>query len=316
MTTNNQEQFPSGQEQNNSGIGPGNMLREAREARGWSQQEVARRLNLRLAVIESIDQDHYKAGVALTFLRGYVKAYAKLVGVNEQQTLAAFDGMAGMAQLRSAGPAPMQSFSKKTRQQASDKWLKLISWLVVLGLVASLVFWWWQNSGTGYDFSESPSMADEPVLTQAPLAEPAVPVTEVLPEAGAEQAPVAGAEPETAETVSVPVAVNDEPVADEASAEPVEQASPVVNEVTPEADPELLVLGFNADCWIKITDAEGRVLSEGVKTASDRLELKGKPPFRLVLGAPQAASVEYLNKVVDLSSFRAGRVARLTVPQS
>ncbi|WP_254918263.1 RodZ domain-containing protein [Zobellella denitrificans] len=70
------------------------------------------------------------------------------------------------------------------------------------------------------------------------------------------------------------------------------------------------------DCWIQITDSRGRVLAEGVKKANDSLALEGEPPFRLVLGAPRAASVEYMNQAVDLSSFSAGRVARLTVPQS
>ncbi|MDP5292752.1 cytoskeleton protein RodZ [Oceanimonas sp. CHS3-5] len=318
----NEEQPQPGAEPDAAKAGPGDMLRQARESRGWSQNEVARRLNLRVAVIESIDGDHYKAGVAMTFLRGYVKAYARLVGANEQQALAAFDGMAGMEQLRSAGPAPMQSFSKKTRQQASDKWLKRISWLVLLGLLTSLVFWWWQNSGVGYVTGDTateqslpaePAPADEPAprvmapeITTPDVVVPGVatPADGSLPEA---EAPT----PDTA-----PAEVADIAVTAGASAEPA-QAEPVIApQPEPTADPELLVLGFTADCWIKITDAEGRVLSEGVKTAADRLELKGQPPFRLVLGAPQAASVEYLNRAVDLSSFRAGRVARLTVPQS
>ncbi|WP_107851647.1 RodZ domain-containing protein [Oceanimonas marisflavi] len=294
--------------------GPGILLRQARESRGWSQHDVARRLNLRVAVIEAIDGNHYKAGVALTFLRGYVKAYAKLVGVSEQQALAAFDGMAGIEQMRSAGTAPMQSFSRKTRQQASDKWLKRISWLVLLGLLASLVFWWWQNSGVGYVERSEPMPPAQEVSEPAPAAEPAslppLPATEET--AGntgpAEGAGQAAGTPPAAEAPAATAPVVAEEVA-EAEPEPVAEPEP-------EPDPELLVLSFTADCWIKVTDAQGRVLSEGVKTAADRLELKGKPPFRLVLGAPQAASIEYLDKPVDLSAFRAGRVARLSVPQS
>ncbi len=309
--TMNEPQSLAGDEQNNTDTGPGKLLRDARERRGWSQQDVARRLNLRLAVIESIDDDHYTAGVALTFLRGYVKAYAKLVGVSEQLALSSFDTMSGTEQLRSAGPAPMQSFSKKTRQQASDKWLKLTSWLVVLGLVASLVFWWWQNSSNGY--TESPVI--EPAsdsATQAPATTQPEPVTEAepVPEAEPEPANEPAVAPETLSGLSQPA--GSEVIAPDTPADTAAAAMPA----EPAPDPERLVLGFTADCWIKVTDAEGRVLSEGVKTSSDRLELTGKPPFSLVLGAPQAATVEYLDQMVDLTSFRAGRVARLTVPKS
>lgn len=305
------------------------MLRQAREARGWSQAEVARRLNLRLAVIESIDDDHYKAGVALTFLRGYVKAYAKVVGVNEQQALAAFDGMSGIEQVRSAAATSMQSFSRKTRQQANDKWLKRISWLVLLGLVGSLVFWWWQDSGASYVertlepvISQQDAVPTPPAEVQAetapaplmvpsePVEMPAEPLSQASAEPGVTATPVADEQPEAVSAAEPVSEVDAEPAkavvdADSAAASPV-----------PAADPRRLVLSFSADCWIQITDAEGRVLSEGVKTSRDNLVLEGEPPFRLVLGAPRAASVEYLGQPVDLSSFSAGRVARLTVPQS
>lgn len=303
------------------------MLRRAREARGWTQSEVARRLNLRLAVIESIDDDHYKAGVALTFLRGYVKAYAKTVGANEQEALAAFDSMSGISAM-SAAVTPMQSFSKRTRQQASDKWLKRISWLVVLILLGSLVFWWWQDSEFNY-----PERGEEPVV-ETP-AQPAEPVSEtvelspsVLPEpvspAPAEPLP-AVADDSTADTVTADSQDGQQPVAAGVTPAPAEQAvqpatdtvQPAVQEAAVDtANPGLLVMRFVADCWIKVTDSQGKVLAEGVKKADDTLELDGTAPFRLILGAPQAARIEYMNKDVDLSRFRAGQVARLTVPQS
>ncbi|OXY81795.1 RodZ domain-containing protein [Oceanimonas doudoroffii] len=316
MTT-NEEQQQAGEEQQAPTSGPGALLRQAREGRGWSQNEVARRLNLRVAVIESLDSDQYKAGVALTFLRGYVKAYARLVGVSEQQALAAFDGMAGMEQRRQDATVSMQSFSKKTRQQASDKWLKRISWLVLLGLGTSLVFWWWQNSGAGFvergepvpqQQIAEPVDAPEPApLLTSPALNDAADEAVTIP---AGDADLTGAPVLPAETPAAPAVVED---VTEVAPEPTPEPAPAAE---PKADPQLLVLSFSDDCWIKVTDAEGRVLSEGVKKSSDRLELKGEPPFRLVLGAPQAASVEYLNQAVDLSSFRAGRVARLTVPQS
>ncbi|MHA6964872.1 cytoskeleton protein RodZ [Zobellella denitrificans] len=334
MTINEAEQQPQAEAVVTAG--PGALLRHAREARGWTQAEVARRLNLRLAVIESIDSDQYKAGVAVTFLRGYVKAYAKLVGVREQEALAAFDGMSGVEQIKAA--APMQSFSRKTRQQASDNWLKRVSWLVLLGLVASLVYWWWQDSGANYmertlepviqQEEAAPSLpapieGGEVPLPVAPVAEPAAqpvpdaplttaPAGDDAAPAPQDLAPATDAAP-AAEPASPEATASVEPAA---TAEPAEPAAEAVAPVVTDANPRLLSLRFSDDCWIQITDSRGRVLAEGVKKANDSLALEGEPPFRLVLGAPRAASVEYMNQAVDLSSFSAGRVARLTVPQS
>jgi cytoskeleton protein RodZ len=310
MTINEADPQPQAESEAVTTAGPGALLREAREAKGWTQAEVARRLNLRLAVIESIDDDQYKAGVALTFLRGYVKAYAKVVGVSEQQALAAFDGMSGIEQIKAA--APMQSFSRKTRQQASDNWLKRVSWLVLLGLLGSLVYWWWQDSGVNY---MEPGLDSNAQQQEEPAPEAEVPL--VAPQLTLPAAPVADDAETMAETTpdtQAPVAATDDTAAE--VTEPTVEPVAIIEPATPAADPRLLAMNFTDDCWIKVTDSRGRVLAEGVQKAKQALSLKGEPPFRLILGAPHAASVEYMNKAVDLSSFSAGRVARLTVPKS
>ncbi|GHA23314.1 RodZ domain-containing protein [Oceanisphaera arctica] len=312
MTINEADPQPQAEPEPVTTAGPGALLREAREAKGWTQAEVARRLNLRLAVIESIDGDQYKAGVALTFLRGYVKAYAKVVGVKEQEVLAAFDGMSGIEQIKAA--APMQSFSRKTRQQASDNWLKRISWLVLLGLLGSLVYWWWQDSGVNY---MEPGLDPNVQQQEEPAPEADIPV--VAPQLTLPAAPITDDADTTVEATPdtlAPVAAIDEKTAEVTEPTAAPAVATIVETETPAADPRLLAMNFTDDCWIKVTDGRGRVLAEGVQKARQALSLKGEPPFRLILGAPHAASVEYMNKAVDLSSFSAGRVARLTVPKS
>ncbi|MBO1518509.1 RodZ domain-containing protein [Oceanisphaera pacifica] len=302
--------------------GPGSLLRHAREAKGWTQAEVARRLNLRLAVIESIDSDQHKAGVATTFLRGYVKAYAKVVGVDERQALAAFDVVNTE---EPAFEASMKSFSKKTRQQASDKWLKRISWFVFLGLLVSLVYWWWQEGGAEQMGRGSPVVHDQSATN---LSEPKVsassnspldaintsetPLTNVEPNANTQVIPNAdGNTPTTNAQASGGVQANN-PEADAEST--VATSEPSQADSMPDANPRLLSLRFSDDCWIRITDSSGVTLSEGIKTAQQTLALEGKPPFKVVLGVPGAAHIEYMNQTVDLSSFSAGRAARLTIP--
>lgn len=307
MTINEADSQPQAEPVVAPGPGPGALLREAREAKGWTQAEVARRLNLRMAVIEAIDNDQHKAGVALTFLRGYVKAYAKVVGVPESQALAAFDAM---SREQVAVDAPMKSFSKKTRQQASDKWLKRTSWLVFLGLVASLVYWWWQDGG-----------AQQMGRDLAPISEQTAPVEDSL--AQPEPLPLLNAPSDALTPVELtPPAVEGDANTDVVSAEsdmaePAQVVEPEPEPTpTPVANPRLLTMNFTDDCWIKVTDSRGQVLSEGVKKTGQSLSLEGEPPFRLVLGVPGAANVEYMNQKVDLSSFSASRAARLTVPKS
>jgi cytoskeleton protein RodZ len=85
-----------------------------------------------------------------------------------------------------------------------------------------------------------------------------------------------------------------------------------VNE--PAADPNAVVMNFNADCWLEVSDATGKKLFSGIQRSGGKLSLAGTPPYRLKIGAPRAVQVQYQNQPVDLSRFiRNNQVARLTL---
>ncbi len=65
----------------------GEKLRQAREAKGISVSEVAEQTRIAPLYIESIDNDDYRALPGGIFNRGFIKAYAKYVGVDEQEAL-------------------------------------------------------------------------------------------------------------------------------------------------------------------------------------------------------------------------------------
>ena len=66
----------------------GEKLRQAREAKGIGISEVAENTRISPVYIESIDHDDYRALPGGIFNRGFVKSYAKYVGVDEQEALA------------------------------------------------------------------------------------------------------------------------------------------------------------------------------------------------------------------------------------
>lgn len=66
----------------------GEKLRQAREAKGIPIGEVAEQTRIAPLYIESIDNDDYRALPGGIFNRGFIKSYAKYVGVDEQEALA------------------------------------------------------------------------------------------------------------------------------------------------------------------------------------------------------------------------------------
>jgi len=121
---------------------PGQQLKKGREALGLTQQQVADRLHLRLGNIQDIETDTHKPGVSITFTKGYVRIYAKLLSMPVEPLLETFDVLhKGEKQ-----PAKLQSFSQRVAKQANDDRWMMVTYLIVFLVVASLVIWWYQQS--------------------------------------------------------------------------------------------------------------------------------------------------------------------------
>ena len=71
----------------------GEKLRQAREERGITLSEVAEQTRISPQYIESIEHDDYRSLPGGIFNKGFVKSFAKYVGVNEQEALADYAGL-------------------------------------------------------------------------------------------------------------------------------------------------------------------------------------------------------------------------------
>ncbi|MEG7493675.1 cytoskeleton protein RodZ, partial [Enterobacter hormaechei] len=131
-------------------------LANAREQLGLSQQAVAERLCLKVSTVRDIEEDKAPADLASTFLRGYIRSYAKLFHIPEAELLPM---MEKQAPVRAAKVAPMQSFSLGKRRKKRDGWLMSFTWLVLFVVVGLTGAWWWQNHKAQQE--EITTMADQ-----------------------------------------------------------------------------------------------------------------------------------------------------------
>jgi len=66
------------------------------------------------------------------------------------------------------------------------------------------------------------------------------------------------------------------------------------------------------DAWIEVRQADGTALHNGLLKAGAGLELKGSPPYRLILGNASHVDLSYEGKPQDLAPhIRANNIARL-----
>ncbi|MXP49953.1 cytoskeleton protein RodZ [Pantoea sp. Eser] len=331
--------------QENSAVhSTGERLRLAREQLGLTQQNVAERLCLKLSTVRDIEEDKSPADLASTFLRGYIRSYARLVHIPEEELLPM---MAKQTPVRAAKIEPMQSFSLGKRRKKRDGWLMIFTWLVLFVVVGLTGAWWWQNhkasqddlvsmadqngsSGDGQSIplgessgdSTAPAEPDEsnnPPAADNSAAGTSTPATTAPAASASTAAPAAQSDTTSNAVVSPSQAPVDTGAAAPAATTNTASTAPqmpvgaaAVSE--PAGDPNAVVMTFNADCWLEVSDATGKKLFSGLQRSGGKLSLAGTAPYRLKIGAPSAVQVQYQNQPVDLSRFiRNNQVARLTL---
>ena len=320
-------------------VNPGEALRAARESRGWSVAEVATQLNLTPMRLSQLEAGEFEKLPGNTFSRGYIRAYAKLLGLEQAPLVADFDQFTG-SNATGASVHALGRIEEPTRYSQSI--LRLVSFLLLLG-VGGACFYWWQEQGWQIDDLKSVGLGHVEVegadgSTQIhPLDEPedqAVAAaqgqgTELpLPGVPAEQGEAPSETPPATATELLeqnPPAEQAAP-AQQAPAAPTEPAAPAAPAApsapapagaaaqpqAPVAAGEGLVsLKFTADCWVQVTDASGKVIASGLKRAGDSLDARGKAPMELRLGFARGAQVTYNGAAVDVTPHISGETARL-----
>ncbi|QSX36147.1 RodZ domain-containing protein [Shewanella sedimentimangrovi] len=303
----------------------GAILQAAREARGQTVADVATALHLRPSIVSDIEADDFSNIASSTYVRGYVKNYARLVEADKALIDACLE-----QQVPTPGAPSMQSFSRKTTRQARDSRLTLVSYLIAIVLLALLVLWWVQKATlfTGVDFSKPTVEEVEALREQARMPQPEVisPQTDPaqtglehsgLEQPGVEQGALAVDHQSTADILATETtagsASTSMEVLDETQSEPPLQDTQI--SATAQGV-DRISFTLNADCWIQVTDASGKVLLSDVKKPGQAVLVEGKGPFKLILGAPQAVSLEFNGAPVSLEQYPKNRVARFSLPMA
>lgn len=301
----------------------GQLLFRAREHMGLTQEAVAERLCLKVSTVKEIEQDIHPAGVEPTFLRGYIRLYARMVGIpeNDINSLLKSDVPA-----QAPNVSPMQSYSLGKKRKKREGWLMKLTWLIVIILIAMIGIWWWQDHNAQQKDLLTMANQNDLVLTQQDTSsEPVSNVTVDAPLANnnsaeqAEPAPVltdaqtttTNTETDSVKTIPLPNAPQTIPSVDRVQADATQTAD------MPAVTSNGLTLNFSGQCWLEIRDANNKVLFSGMKNSGDKLELDGAQPYRLNIGAPANVTVQFQGQDVDLSRFiKAKRSAKFKLPEA
>ncbi|WP_449286875.1 RodZ domain-containing protein [Marinobacter sp. PE14] len=312
----------------------GRQLQKAREKAGLSAGDVAAAQHLRPSVIQAIESGDYSQIDSELFLKGYVRAYAKQVGLDADAVIADLDQeLEPIRQQQEQEQEANPLVDIERRRRRKRQLAKALFFLVVLGIAGYLAFTFLApEQGPAPSEPESvpegpaPAEAEESAaLTEPERSEPVLvasaeesesAVMEV--EAPAVQQPETEAEAPETDIVENQVPENTIATDDSASdaAEPVTDQIPAVVQ-TPEpvledpnglsdvSDTGRLLIRFSDDCWVQISDAAGNRLVNSLQRNGDLIDIEGPTPLRVVIGAVDAVeSIRFQGEPVDIGGYR------------
>jgi len=275
---------------------PGSYLREGREAAGFTQDKIASDLRLNKQRIIDIESDNYiNTTIPLTFMRGYLRAYARLINVDTAMILAAFDNL-GLPPVQVVAPLP----PNPVKRDRNTHYVRWVSYAMGAALIGSLFFWLQSQPNQIISTAEGEESIE--VTQQANKTEQ---LSATMPNVNPEAA---------AELVTTRLAMANQTVAD-----PSASSSQIINgqneslNTLHSATLGKVDIEFTGKCWVEIHDANSKLLFSGVKHANQQLSISGKTPLHVVLGNPQAAKVRYNEQPLVVEGQQSNRPVRFNL---
>ncbi|MBT3257443.1 MAG: helix-turn-helix domain-containing protein [Deltaproteobacteria bacterium] len=298
-----------------SGISLGALLKKEREKKGLSHTQISQQIRLRPRFLEAIENEEWDLLPAPTFVRGFIRSYARVLGLDEERVVDLYGEEAEADDLS-------QEFVLPSIPQRK-KWPFMVVGLLFL-LAAAAAFYAWFSISTdsketagatavsvqSLPVSEKPIAPDEQQKTEkGPLIEESA-----LSTADSElTAGVSAVSSETQEEPKTPENALSKPAVTRSAAE----EKPEVKIPSAAGEAEVLNLQLKGHItertWVRIS-IDGLKSKEYVFGPSDTPEWKAEKGFELLIGNAGGIVLEFNGKKMD-NLGKQGQVVRIKLPE-
>lgn len=308
-------------------------------ARNLDVEQVAARLHLHLTIIERIETDDYENLPAPTFVRGYLRGYARMLDLSPDSVVSAYNS-------HEFEPPPLVRDIARGEEVRSTDFPFQMATYGIIAMVVILVAIWWQNQEPGVpsprvlaSLSES-TEASVALATQETNELGAAATNEILEETvepgslpttgddttGAEPATLsetggsvmedalAQVTPSQAEETTTPV---EEVLSTQVSTDGVDSAVPIPQPLPAAASASALpstgaqlVVKVSAESWIEIYSEDNKRLYYNLARPGTVIEIKHPGRLRVLLGNTTNIEVEWNGEPFDIAPHIIAGVAK------
>ncbi|MBU1364703.1 MAG: DUF4115 domain-containing protein [Gammaproteobacteria bacterium] len=287
-----------------AGPSVGEQLRLAREARGLELADIAQTLKLGPRQVESLEAGDWKGLPGNTFIRGFVRNYARLIQIDPTPLMAQLDEVLEKP-VSSLGVSDMTPATMPHSGSVGSRRSKFVV-LIGAGSVVLAALLYFLIPGDLSSLRESTqSLLDSLARgnSEVSVSAPAATVAEPVFPPGTTPQQVMNPQ------VLEPIEVQTPQVLPSAPAVNPDQREPAT---TPVEAPKMRFL-FEKDSWLEVRDRDNKVVFSQRLTAGTEQALSGQGPFSVTIGYAPGVRVYWHGEAVDLAPHTRGDVARLVL---
>lgn len=290
----------------------GKRLQQARETRGLSITEIAVSLKLGEKQVNALEADNWQALPGTTFIRGFVRNYARLLNLEAAPLMRMLDE-------KLETPKPSLDLPESThvnmpepagKAQVRDYLLPALG--LVMVLLAVLIYILLPDDISALRGRISSLLELTPAHSESPEGKTATET--VLPPGKTLNDVLAPQEPPSVAELAPPSSANDK-LESTVAVEPPVTPRPEALSPAPPSPPSAAPLrfSFTQDCWVEVRDRKGNILYSQNAGAGQEQEIAGQAPFSIAIGNIRGVKLMYRDRLVDLAPHARGEVARLTL---
>lgn len=293
----------------------GQQLREAREARKWTPQAAAKISKIKLERLLDLENDDYSRFAGPAYARGFVRLYARTLGLDERRLSAQLDGHLDSDEEHQLVAAPVVEYVPESARLTAPMSANRVGSAIIfslLGIILLIIVIELYRIGPALHHTTPSTVSTQHEKEKSPAspsAQKEIPVAKAVP-AESLDAEVKRAEPVNPEPAkrAEPVNPSPSPVANPPQATPAEpvvkKAEPIAVPVTPVTPAtHKLILSATEDCWVRVSltgDGQASELFADVIKAGEKKEFQGAK-FLIKMRNPSVVNINFDNE--DLGTY-------------
>lgn len=263
----------------------GARLAQARAERGLSVVDAAGKLRIAPRQIEALEADDYARLPGHTIARGFVRNYARLLQLDAESVLAAFEQHVPK---EADARISLQDQKVQFSESGNSRHNRVVLWATLgIFLLTAIGYLLWRMENSS------------PKATVASASAPSVSAT---PKVVAPTVPP--------EVVVAPPLATDAAAAPSSSASPASAAASTTTPIPANIAEHVVHLAFEGAAWVEVRDPSGKVVWLKNNPAGSEQDITAAPPLSFTIGNAAKVKMTYNGDAFDLTPHLQGTVAR------